>query len=188
MREPLHIRAVSLVLALSVVIGGWVLFEYGNRPSGPILTTPESSELPATHMAPTTPNQSPIGPSPLPSNLSITYKCEKAGRVSYSDKPCAANERALTITATEKAPTARNNLEEIRDRAAVWDASKSHSAIEAKPTNAVIAKNNEIRCQEIDRAITTKDSELRQPHSAQWGDYLTGERKKLYDERFSLSC
>lgn len=43
-------------------------------------------------------------------------------------------------------------------------------------------------CQDIDRAIAVKDSELRQPHTAQWGDYLTGERKKLMDKRFTLGC
>ena len=188
MREPSHIRVVSLALALSVVIGGWALFEYGNRPSPPITTTHERSELPATPIAPTTPNHGSVGPNQQPSNLNIIYKCEKAGRISFGDKPCAANERTLAITATEKAPTTRNNLEELCDRAAVWEASKSDRATEAKSANAVIVQSNEIRCQQIDRAIATKDSELRQPHSAQMGDYLAGERKKLYDERFSLGC
>jgi len=44
------------------------------------------------------------------------------------------------------------------------------------------------QCQQLDAAVSAKDSELRQPHSPQWGDYLTGERKKLMDQRFALRC
>ena len=46
----------------------------------------------------------------------------------------------------------------------------------------------EIECKQIDQAIAQKDSQLRQPHSAQWGDHLTAERKKLMDRRFDLRC
>jgi len=53
-------------------------------------------------------------------------------------------------------------------------------------SNATQDKAN--KCQSLDAAISTKDSELRQPHSAQWGDYLTNERKKLMDQRFALRC
>lgn len=38
--------------------------------------------------------------------------------------------------------------------------------------------SKEIECKQIDQAIAQKDSQLRQPHSAQWGDHLTAERKK----------
>lgn len=49
-------------------------------------------------------------------------------------------------------------------------------------------KNKSRQCEQLDRAIAIKDAELRQPHSAQWGDYLTAERKKLMDRRFDLLC
>jgi hypothetical protein len=49
-------------------------------------------------------------------------------------------------------------------------------------------QNKAYQCQRLDAAISTKDSELRQPHSAQRGDYLTEERKKLMDQRFGLGC
>ncbi len=49
-------------------------------------------------------------------------------------------------------------------------------------------RSKELQCQQLDRAIRVKDSELRQPHSAQYGDYLTGKRKELTDQRFSLGC
>lgn len=50
------------------------------------------------------------------------------------------------------------------------------------------AQNKSMQCEQLDRAIAAKDSELRQPHSAQWGDYLTAERRKLMDQRFALRC
>ncbi len=63
-------------------------------------------------------------------------------------------------------------------------ASKNQSQAEAD--NAT--QNKTYQCQRLDAAISTKDAELRQPHSAQWGDYLTEQRKKLTDKRFALRC
>ena len=54
--------------------------------------------------------------------------------------------------------------------------------------SAPTSNAKEIECKQIDRAIAQKDSELRQPHSGQWGDHLTAERKKLMDRRFDLRC
>ena len=60
---------------------------------------------------------------------------------------------------------------------------------EARWVQSAPASNaKEIECKQIDRAIAQKDSELRQPHSGQWGDHLTAERKKLMDRRFDLRC
>lgn len=50
------------------------------------------------------------------------------------------------------------------------------------------AQTKSTQCEQLDRAIATKDAELRQPHSGQWGDYLTAERRKLMDQRFALRC
>lgn len=50
------------------------------------------------------------------------------------------------------------------------------------------SQNKVYQCQRLDAAISTKDAELRQPHSGQRGDYLTEERKKLMDQRFALRC
>ena len=50
------------------------------------------------------------------------------------------------------------------------------------------AQAKAVQCQQLDQAITTKDAELRQPHSGQWGDYLAAERRKLMDQRFELRC
>ena len=48
--------------------------------------------------------------------------------------------------------------------------------------------DKEWRCQQLDRDIAATDSALRQPHSAQRGDQLTAERKRLMDQRFDLRC
>ena len=50
------------------------------------------------------------------------------------------------------------------------------------------AQNKASRCQAIDAEIAVKDSQLRQPHSGGWGDYLNEERRKLMDQRFALRC
>ena len=72
------------------------------------------------------------------------------------------------------------------------EASRSQAEIASKNQTQADAsnqsQNKSYQCQRLDTAITTKDSELRQPHSAQWGDYLTEERKKLMDQRFALRC
>jgi len=57
-------------------------------------------------------------------------------------------------------------------------ASKNQSQSDASNST----QNKAYQCQRLDAAISTKDSGLRQPHSAQWGDYLTAERKKLMDQ------
>lgn len=200
MNEPSHVRAISLALALSVVISGWLLFEYSNRQSEqipPLVEKDQKALAPSVKEMPPAPSQAQSPPSSvLPSNVSVTYKCEKAGRVSYSDQPCSGKEKTIAITTAEKEQPTKNNLQQMQERLSALEASrrerdKSHIALtqvssSASTTNADQAKS--IRCQQIDRAIAAKDSELRQPHSAQWGDYLTGERKKLTDERFSISC
>ena len=59
--------------------------------------------------------------------------------------------------------------------------------IPTTPDEASAAKRK-VLCDDIDHEIGGVDSLLRQPHSADWGDYLTGKRKKLTDQRFSLGC
>lgn len=54
--------------------------------------------------------------------------------------------------------------------------------------SAAATSTKDLECRQIDQAIAVKDAELRQPHSAQWGDHLTAERKKLMDRRFDLRC
>lgn len=194
MQEPSHVRAVSFVLALLVVFAAWFLFEDSNRPAThPFAPTKPGPPANTQPLQPAL-NQPRLAPGTLPSNLSITYKCERNGRISYGDKPCAATEKALAITAVEReSPVPQNDLERLRKIAASMEVSRlerekalvvATKQITASSTNQA----KEFQCQQIDLAIAAKDSELRQPHSAQHGDYLTGERRKLTDERFSIGC
>ena len=58
----------------------------------------------------------------------------------------------------------------------------------ARRQPVTVVPDKTIRCAQIDKEISYIDSLLRQPHTAQWGDYWTELRKKLYGERFDLHC
>ena len=198
MGKPSHARAASLVLALSMVIGAWLLFEYSTqqantrhrpaeRPPAPSLNhAPRKSPEPAKGVA------SPLSSAPT----TLIYKCEQGGRIHYGDQPCGEKMTTLSVTATQSEPSTGNNLQQLKERLAVMEGARMERekatlarvdvASSAPATPSGEAKTAE--CQAIDLAIAAKDSELRQPHTAQWGDYLTGERKKLTDRRFSLGC
>ena len=82
------------------------------------------------------------------------------------------NERAVAME------TARHD----RDRQfAVEAVTVTKDTIGANPNKAM-------RCEQIDKDISGCDSVLRQPHTASEGDYWTGERKKLTDERYTVGC
>ena len=49
-------------------------------------------------------------------------------------------------------------------------------------------KTIQIQCDEIDEHIKLIDARARMPHSSPEGDWLNTERKKLFDQRFSLGC
>ncbi len=192
MAEPSHIRAISLVLAFSVVAGGWFLFEYANFTQPQFNAAPETATEPLPRAL--SPSQVVVTSALMPKNMNIMYKCQKGSRISFSDKPCAANERTLAITASEKeTPASGPSLAKLQRQAAQMESDRLERE-EKFATAAILtaaAKTNsanQIRCKNIDDAVAVKDSELRQPHSAQWGDYLTGERKKLMDERYSVGC
>lgn len=200
MQEPSHVRAISLVLACSVVVAAWLLFEYSNRPAEHSVQPIDSSQKPAAIQHPQPSPQVPANPAQrpltvMPDHLTITYKCEKDGRVSYSDQPCSVKQKTVSITAAEKESPTTNNLLQLQGRLAAMEAArhereKEYAAAAASTSTSTMTTGQHTApvCQDIDRAIAVKDSELRQPHTAQWGDYLTGERKKLMDKRFTLGC
>lgn len=111
MHKSSHIRAFSLVLAFSVVVAGWLLFEYSNRYAEqippPFNSRQETVEQGSQQLQPT-PTQPAQQLSAVPSNLALTFKCEKAGRVSFSDQPCSDKEISVSITASEKESPAKN--------------------------------------------------------------------------------
>jgi hypothetical protein len=196
MSEPTNVHVISLVLAGSMLVGGWYLIESSNQPSAPAMSVQQPS---AASTNPTTPPPAHATTTPTSSlaNQNVTYKCQKAGRISFSDQPCAAKETTLTVTATEKeAPPTTNNLAQLKQQAAQMEADRldrerRYAAVRTfapSPTASNANLERTIRCPQIDREIVAKDAELRQPHSPQWGDMLTEQRRKLMDERFSLGC
>lgn len=198
MQEPSHIRAISLVLAFSVVVAGWLLFEHGNREAAQIATPVDSTQTVATPSLQQAqpPKATPRPGTAMPSNLALTFKCEKGDRISYGDQPCAGGERTVAVSAAEREVPTKNNLQQLQERLAVMEDARhereakyaSATVVSTKRSTADMNPDKASSCKGIDLAIAAKDSELRQPHSAQWGDYLTGERKKLTDKRFTLGC
>ena len=203
MPGPSHARAVWLVLALSVVVGGWLFLDYGSRPStqnvpaqvdGRTAGADSNQPEPSTEAAPNSP---PIDQRIFPADMAVTFKCEKGGHVSFGDKPCGSNEKTVAVTAVQRERPAeqKSNLEQMKERAVAMEAAR-HARdrqfdLEAAAiaTNAVSTNPNKtMRCEQIDKSIAGCDSVLRRPHSAPEGDYWTGERKKLTDERFSIGC
>lgn len=198
MEEPSHVRAVSLVLALAVVAGGWLLFEFSNRQVEQTARPFESKQTtaaPVPQQPPPLTPQADRRPSPtVPSNL--TFKCDQGGRISYGDRPCGPNMATIAVTASEQQPPAQNNLRQLQQRLATMEASRMERE-KATASRTIVANSTPPSgvydskaslCRTIDQAIAIKDSELRQPHSAQRGDDLTSERKRLTDQRFTLGC
>ena len=88
MSEPSHVRVASLVLALSVVVGGWFLLEYSDQLSRhdvPVQTdgglNGADTSQPANSQEPKA-SPAPINPQIFPKSMSLTFKCEKGGRIS----------------------------------------------------------------------------------------------------------
>ena len=203
MSEPSHVRVISLVLALSVFIGGWLLLEYSRRlplqaplneqPSEP---TQESLPPPERTISPPPRVARPVSPVPT-KNLIATFKCEQGGRVSYSDQPCADGAKTLAVTAEREIqiPNPTANLQKMKARAAAMEAERlaRDRQFEVAAAETAKASRNTVgskvyECENIDKAIAYADAKLRQPHSAQEGDDWTAERRELTDRRFSLGC
>jgi cytoskeletal protein RodZ len=196
MQESAHIRVISLVLAFSVIVGAWLLFEYSNRPLPHATASTENSAKNEVRYQPSS------RPTPLAtvsaktqSDVNLTFKCEKDGRISFSDQPCSSNEKTISTMATKKSSpgNASNNLERLQRQVAAMEASrleheKRHSSLAETGNTGGNARSKDFRCREIDKEITQIDSRLRQAHSAQYGDHLTENRWKLNKERFSIGC
>lgn len=198
MEEPSHARAVSFVLAVSLVVGGWLFFEYSNHQASlrppPVETRPP---VPAPIPGPSRPAPTQVAPSPRASAPAhLTFKCEKGGRISYGDQPCGEKSTTVAVTASAPTPPTKNNLQQLQERLAVMEASRAAREQEASVRTMAASSASSpsprdtkaVSCQAIDEAIAAVDSAARQPHSAESGDYLTAERRKLTDRRFSLAC
>ena len=194
---PLHGRVISLVLALSIVVGAWLLFEYNTRPLVSVEQAPQASgadkpiaSTQQTLRVPQQPNEQLAQPQ---REAGLTYKCQKNGRISFSDQPCALDALVVSVTANGKLQPVRDEtLVRMKRQVAQMEADR---LVREKKQSAVIATrattpgpNKATQCKAVDDWIADLDSQLRQPHGAQRGDYLTGERKKWMDRRFELRC
>lgn len=194
--SPSHIRAISLVLALAVVVGGWLLLEYNEtlvavseiKPSSPPIEAP-STQPPAPHHS----NAAPIRSVSQQRDVAVTFKCQKERRVSFSDQPCPVDAQVLSVTAAEKLPPGDSNrLAKMRVQVAQMEADRlqreqAFAALAATRASAAISDKT-IECKNIDAFVADIDSILRQPHDGQTGDYWAAKRKALMDKRFDLRC
>lgn len=194
MTEPTHIRVLALVFAGVMLFGGWYLIESSSQPSTP---APPVRQAPMPTALPPVPQvvQTPPIPVVIPNNLHITYKCEKVGRTSFSDQPCAPGEKTLAVTTSERngQPANGGNLARMKQQAAQMEADRlareqRFAAVKQAVPKDFAGIEKMSRCPQIDREIARKDSELRQPHGPGEGDTLTEQRRHLMDERFALRC
>ena len=192
-----HARALSLILALSVVVGAWLTFEFSNRPAAPLV----QETAPSTRVAPTErihdsvqeTSEAPVRFTHEQRDVNLTFKCQKNGRTSFSDKPCDAGARTMSVTAAEESPgVADDRLAQMKRGVARMEADRLSR--ERGQAAVVVSRatppdtNKAIQCKEVDDRVSSLDARLRQPHDAPTGDYLTGERKKWMDRRFELRC
>lgn len=203
MSAPSHVRVIALIMTISVMVGAGLMLEYSSHPpvSKTEPTAPDRMEahpIPRqsvqrepTASAPATQPTATIHPRQM-------YKCAQNGKVTFGDQPCTASQQAIVVP-TEHPPTVapvqqETTLDRMRRQLAQMEADRhrreqqfdQEMAARRQPVSATPDKT--IRCTQIDQEISHIDSLLRQPHSAQWGDYWAEQRKKLYDERFDRHC
>lgn len=192
-----HARALSLVLALSVVVGAWLTFEFSNRPSAPLV----QETAPSTRVAPTErihdsvqeTSEAPVRSAHEQRDVNLTFKCQKNGRTTFSDKPCDAGARTMSVTAAEKSPdVADDRLAQMKRGVARMEADRLSR--EREQAAVIVSRatasgpDNATECRMIDEDVALTDALLRQPHDARRGDELTATRKRLMDRRFELRC
>ena len=195
---PTHVRAISLLLALAVVLGGWLALEYSNRQPNAVRPPPPLTEKirPPDSTRQVTPAQtiSKSSSEQLPRDVQLTFKCQKDGRTMFSDQPCPSGAKEISVTTAEKRQTTvpDNRLSQMKravtqmetDRIAREQVLNAEFAARATATGPSKAS----QCEAIDKEVAFIDAQLRRPHDGQTGDYWTGERRKLMDKRFDLRC
>ena len=192
-------RAISIFLALFVVVGGWLFLEYDNRPR-PIVDQVRTSDKQINSNSPA-PEKRPVTipsagtPPAVSSNIAVTYRCDKNGRASFSDQPCSSSEKTVSVSTSEKELPRdhRHELSKLKATASAMESEriereKAYAAATASRPASNAAPQKEARCKQIDDEIAFVDSQLRRPHSGQLGDQLTARRKELTDLRFSIGC
>lgn len=198
-----HVRVISLILSISVLVGVGVMLEYTSKTTVPKTDSPTEPERATT--SPPDQIQSPaVSPKVTPERQPVVsttphqmFKCERNGRISFNDHPCAVSEKTLAITSA--APISppiqqETDLQRMQRQLSRMEAERHQREqqfdqdMAARRQPVTVVPDKTIRCAQIDKEISHIDSLLRQPHTAQWGDYWAEQRKKLYDERFDLHC
>ena len=192
-----HARALSLILALSVVVGAWLVFEYSNRASiSPVQETVPSDRANSSERGDSAVEEItevPVRSSNEQREVNLTFKCQKNGRTSFSDKPCDADARTMSVTAAEKQPNVPDDtLAQMQRGVARMEADRltrerEQAAVIVSRASAS-GPDKAAECRLIDDGVALVDGLLRQPHNAKTGDDLTAERKRLMDRRFELRC
>ena len=193
-------RIVAIALALSVVIGSWLLFEYSEasrqrqapeQAQGGPDTSGRRAIDPSPSWTRRDPDPSPPDAVGRPSGSSI-YKCRGPSGTAYRDHPCSSKETELQVTVAGPISAPRYDLDQLKAKADEMEAARlQRAASETAPQTQAERSTRDSRqteCDDLDRRIAAVDSRLRQPHSASEGDFWTGERRKLTDRRFSIGC
>ncbi len=186
-------RLFSFIFAVSMVVGSWLLFEYGQRP--------QSSKLPAEHKIDSAPEAYQVEEKSIPqnqmlpkeerSNLIATYHCRSAGGTVYRDHPCSNGEREQKVIFATRTQVSGEELDDLKAKAASMAqariAAERNSQVE--PQHITVQKSNPREvCDAIDRQVETIDAQLRQTNHYAWVDQLNEQRRKLMGRRFSAGC
>jgi hypothetical protein len=195
-------RIVAIALALSIVIGAWLLFEYSEtgrqgQAAEQAQGGPDASGLRAIDPSPSSAGTL-RDPAPSPPDTvgrhsdSLIYKCKGPSGTAYRDHPCSSKETVLQVTVAGPISAPLYDLDQLKAKADEMEAARLQRA--ASQTASQIQAERPTRdsrksdCDALDRRLAEVDSLLRLPHSASVGDFWTGERRKLTDRRFSIGC
>jgi hypothetical protein len=196
------VQATSIALAFTVVLGAWLLFEYGERTNQFGNAEPRSTEQPSSQPRDIDSDQSPPHSAPgtahYPADISesrstsLIYKCKGPNGMAYRDRHCLPNETQLEVTAAGPISAPKSNLVQLKAMADAMEASRlrrdAAQNLETQHAANSAVDSKKLQCNLIDQRIAAVDSQLRQLHSAASGDLWTAERRKLTDSRFSLGC
>ncbi len=194
-------RIVALTLALSVVVGAWLLFEYGEttnqrqtaspyqRPHtsspSPVVAPPQSSGSPRPEVT------SPADVLARPPASSI-YHCRGPNGSAFRDHPCANNETEVHVSPAGPISRPGYSLAQSKAIADEMEAARLRGEAQQRWRLSQLDRpaqgSRSSECAVIDQAIARVDSQLREPHSPSQGDAWTAARRALTDRRFSIGC
>lgn len=193
-------RIVALSLAVSVVVGAWLLFEYGETTNQRQAASPY--ERPHTSSPPPAVAPRSSGSPPLevtsPADVvarppaSLIYQCKGPTGTAFRDHPCANNE--TEVHASPAGPISKPGYSLAQSKAIADEMEASRLRGEAQrrwrlsQLEKPVRESTRSECAAIDQAIARVDSQLRELHSASQGDRWTAGRRALTDRRFSIGC